>query len=258
MNCGMKKHASVAVAAFAALACGGHEANGGGTITEPLPVNRSTGDFAPAANAPRASGASTPRDVHDAYTLSDLRALESTKAWRELVEHLGDIAPAARDANWQALAEHGSTELLETLAIDQEPLHAAAVADELTKRFPTLTTSRSFMRKRAELGLRGFTACFQQSRSGVACTERLLGFVRSDPENHELAMDAGRLVSQRQFAYAAVPFFRVAVVGNADNGAMCDDEALKSATAAALTNLPGAHPLCADARKVLFACRKGR
>jgi hypothetical protein len=89
--------------------------------------------------------------VKSGCTMEDPAALERQRGWSELVEHLADIPPARRDATWAGLAERASIALLTTLATDKERFVAVTAADDLTKRYPTLTSSNAFMKKRAEV-----------------------------------------------------------------------------------------------------------
>jgi hypothetical protein len=190
------------------------------------------------------------------YTLDDLTALEQQRGWTELVDHLDDIPPAQRAAPWQGLAERGSVGLLTTLATDKEPFAAVAAADALTKRFPTLTSSASFMAKRAEVGLEAFKVCYQRSHSGAACTDRLIGYVQADPDNTALAMAAGRLIVVNQFPYVAVRAFKLAVVGKTGRARECADPELKRALRAAESSLPKGDPITVDAKQLRLACAK--
>jgi hypothetical protein len=212
---------------------------------------------APAAGVPRLPAAApvapTPPPATDVrrYGITDLEALAAQQGWRELVEHLGDIAPAERDERWQRLAERAATGHLETLARVNDRLGALAAAEGLPQRFPTLRRSAAFMQKRAEVGLAGFEACYATSQGGADCTGRLLGFVDDDADNAELMLRAGRLVIRRQFAYVAAPFFRRALRDRA--GPACEDRELGRAAAEAL-KLPKNDPLHADGAAIAKAC----
>lgn len=197
----------------------------------------------------------------DHYGVADLQALEKQRAWSELVGHLADIAPADRDATWQALAEESSVALLSTISTDHEMFAALVTADDLTKRFPTLTSSKTFMSKRAEVGLKGFETCFAHTRRGDACTERMLGFVESDPNNGELAMNAGALVTRNQTPFAAVPFYRVAIVGretSPETAKRCANDELKRAVRSGIDDAAQDTTFYTDARRVQLACSKAK
>lgn len=189
--------------------------------------------------------------------MDDLVALEQQRGYLEILEHLSDVAPAKRDAAWEGIAERAAVAWLAVLSTDREPLRAAAAADDLTKRYPTLRESEAFMGKRAAVGIEGFRACYAQHRSGEPCTERLLGFVQAAPDDAALAMSAGRLVIRNQFPYVAVRFFKLAVVGRSGQGESCADPELNRAVLAAEASLPKDHPLRADAAQIRAAC-KGR
>jgi hypothetical protein len=184
--------------------------------------------------------------------MDDLAALERAKSWRELLEHAEDVPPAARDAAWKRMLEAAAIGLL---AGETDPRVAVFRVEELRKRFPTLQASRTFMSRRAQTGIDAFKRCYEESWSGADCTEDLLAFVRGDPAEPALAMQAGRLVIKNQFPYVAARFFKLAVAVGPVTHALCADPDLQRATAAAIDGLPVGDAIRNDANDVRTACK---
>jgi len=113
------------------------------------------------------------------YTMADLLALESRESWGELIEHLEDVSPPNRDQKWEALAEKAAIQRLAGTGDNEQTLFET---EALLKRFAFLRKSKPFMKTRAEMGLKGFEACYDSSSSGAECTPRLLAFVDADPD----------------------------------------------------------------------------
>lgn len=167
------------------------------------------------------------------YSMKDLEALARSESWGELLQHLEDVPPAKRDAAWQRIAEKGALGRIGALSTDKDPLWALVTADGLTKRYPFLKKSRSFMSKRAEVGLKGFEACYEHSYSGGPCSDRFLPFVEADPGNVDFALKAGQLVIRKQHHYFAIPYFKWAVVWAKGSKKVCEASRLWDALSAA-------------------------
>jgi hypothetical protein len=181
------------------------------------------------------------------YSLEDLQALQKNEGWVELVEHLGDVPPSKRNAQWEAAAEAGAVGYLGTLTDASQGLTAS---DDLIKRFPPLKKSKAFMAKRNDVGLAGFEACFRGGYDLGDCNKRLTEFAGNDAE---LNLKAGNLVIRQIFAYNAAPYFRRAMAGKAAGAAECKEETLQRATLAAL-GLPSSDAKVADAQAVTEVC----
>lgn len=150
------------------------------------------------------------------YELADLKALESQQGWRELVEHLADVVPSKRDAEWKGIAERSLTALLDTLEVKDErkAQETLNVIDEQLKRWAWLKQSKPFLAKRADVGLKAFAMTFSSSRhttSDDPWRDRLKEFVAVDTLTADLPLRAGKLITSRLVADAAIPFFKPAL-----------------------------------------------
>lgn len=188
-------------------------------------------------------------------SMDDLTALSSSGENEELLHHAKDIAPAKRDAKWKAMVEKAAIASLESIDVDGEPWRAAIEPEGLAKEFPHLRTSRAFMDKRAEVGLKSFPRCYQHSWSGASCNDRLIAFVKGDKGNVKLAVQAGDIMIREQFPYIAIRAYRIAVLDFKGAASACGESELKRSVAAAFdANLPEDEAITKDAKKVKAAC----
>ena len=150
------------------------------------------------------------------YELADLKALETQQGWRELVDHLGDIVPSKRDAEWKGLAERSIVALLDTLET-KDAAKAQATLDEVDaqlKRWAWLKQSKAFLAKRADVGLKAFAVTYAASRHSISedpWRDALKDFVAADPLTADLPLRAGKLVTSRLVADVAMPLFKTAL-----------------------------------------------
>jgi hypothetical protein len=158
---------------------------------------------------PLAASAST-------YELADLKALETQQGWRELVDHLGDIVPSKRNDEWKGLAERSLVGLLSALDLKDERKAQQALGqiDEQLERWAFLKQSKPFLAKRAEVGLKAFAMTFGSSRHSAGddpWRDRLKEFVAADTVTPDLPLRAGKLITSRLVADAAIPYFKAAL-----------------------------------------------
>lgn len=189
-------------------------------------------------------------------SMADLVALSDAGDHAEFLEHAKDIAPGKRDAKWKALVEKNSIASLESIDTASEPWRAAFEPEGLVKNFPHLRSSRPFMDKRAEVGLKSFPACYQRSWSGASCNDRLIAFIKGDKGNVKLAVDGGNIMIREQFPYIAVRAYRIAILDFKGTSACSESELNRSVTAAIEANLPEDNPILQDAKKIQAACKK--
>jgi hypothetical protein len=187
----------------------------------------STGGAGASGGASAASGGG--------YSVDDLKALEKQGAWRELLGHLDDVAPSRRDAEWQRLAEAGAIGYLSEVKVtEEEPLSGMHAAEQMLKRYPTLKQSQPFMRKRAEVGVKGLLACFGSHycrESEEHWRGEVLKFAQSDPPN--VALPAAEMQMKILTAAVAIPLYEL-VLGTQQDAPLCKDAGLHKAVIGAL------------------------
>src|SRR5688572_17504153 len=65
------------------------------------------------------------------YTLADLKALVEQKAYMEAVQHMADVAPAERNAEWTDLAGRASAGLVSGATADQKLMYMLTIDQSL-------------------------------------------------------------------------------------------------------------------------------
>jgi hypothetical protein len=189
------------------------------------------------------------------YSLADLKALVGQNAFKEAFVHLGDIAPAQRNAEWIDIAAAASGGVLGTL--DTEDGTTLAAVDEIDREYPQLLKSAKYTRPRNELGLKGLFGCFGQttgywSSYGLDnCVKLGLRFVDNSNGDRVLALKVAKAARKSMNAYDAVPFVKRAL-GPKDTAA-CKDDDLKLAVVAGL-GLPPSYPNATESRAIMATC----
>lgn len=147
------------------------------------------------------------------YELADLKALDKDQSWRELVDHLTDILPSKRDAEWRAIAERACAGVLDAADL-KDATSAQRVldqSDELMKRYGWLKDSKPFLGKRAEVGLKALGWTFSNSRHSSSedpWLEKLITFVNADALTADLPLRSLKLVTSRLVAGVAFPLVK--------------------------------------------------
>jgi hypothetical protein len=188
------------------------------------------------------------------YEMTDLEALEKQSSWQELLDHAQDIAPAQRSDRWSKLVEEAGTGVLVGLDTDKLTFSGLATADDLTRRFPLLKKSKTFMAKRADVGLRAFTRCFdatgEDNADADACAQRLAGFADGDPDNADLSRRAIALIEKHMHATTASAFpIYYRLIGAKKGAKDCSNDGAKRAVVSAL-ELDKSDARVAQAREV--------
>ena len=171
------------------------------------------------------------------YELADLKALDKDQSWRELVDHLNDIVPSKRDAEWKAIAERACSGVLEPSLKDAATARRTLdQLDELMKRFGFLGQSKAFLAKRAEVGLKALGWTFSESRHSSGDDPWLEGvnaFVAADSVTPDLPFRALKLVTSRLVAVVAFPLVRTALAKGGKS--VCKDADVQKSLLGALS-----------------------
>jgi hypothetical protein len=164
--------------------------------------------------------------------MEDLRALAQTQSWVELINHLQDISPSKRDADWKKLAEQAGVGVL-TSTTQGDPLAGIQASEKMLENFPELKSSKAFMEKRNEVGLQAFSnSCFPSNWLADECNKALKTFVEQDRGNTALAFQAGKVARLNLKSWAATPYFFMAIKQAGDP--RCKDEDVSLAVISAL------------------------
>jgi hypothetical protein len=158
-------------------------------------------------------------DKDKSYSLDDLKSLVSSKSYKEAVEHLGDIAPSQRNADWLAVATDAATGYVSGMTNDH-------LVEQLMK-------SPKYQKARADIGLKGYEACFKASYDLDECIKHAMKFIEGDAGNADLALRMSKLVRMNGNAYNALPFFKKALSAKA-TATVCKDKDLEMAVVAGI------------------------
>lgn len=172
------------------------------------------------------------------YELADLKALDKDRSWRELVDHLNDIVPSRRDAEWKAIAERACTGVLDPSELKDVPSSQRSLdqMDELMKRYGWLKDSKPFLARRADVGLKAMGWTYQSSRHSSGedpWMDKLKTFVAADAFTPDLALRALKLVTSRLVAVVAFPLVKPALARGGK--AACKDADVQQAMLGALS-----------------------
>lgn len=162
------------------------------------------------------------------YSLADLKALVGQKSFKEAVEHLADVAPSERTAEWQTLAAEAAAGYIGALGND-DLVRKILEIERVDSEFPMVLKSPKYAKARMDIGLKGFEACFDMSYATKECFDHAIKFVDADAGNVELALKMAKLVRRNLTpAAGAASFFKRALTAAGKNtGAVCKDEDLK-------------------------------
>jgi hypothetical protein len=149
------------------------------------------------------------------YSIQDLKALNAKGSWEEMVEHLEDIPPSKRDAEWSTLTENACANFMASLELNEKNSRMALFAsDRILSRYPQLKQSKTFMAKRAEVLLKSFELSYgysSHSSGNDPWLDALKEFVKSDTLTVDLPQRAAQLVQKRLAAACAWPLWKTAI-----------------------------------------------
>ena len=162
------------------------------------------------------------------YTLADLKTLVSQKSFKEAVEHLADVAPSERTADWLGIAADAAAGYIGGLSND-DMVKKILEIERVDSEFPMIMKSPKYAKSRMDIGIKGFDACFDYSYAHKECFDHAIKFVDADAGNAELALKMAKLVRRNTTPHAgAASFFKRAITAAGKNaGAICKDEDLK-------------------------------
>jgi hypothetical protein len=189
------------------------------------------------------------------YTLADLKALVGQNAFKEAFQHLADISPSQRNAEWLDVAAAASGGVLGT--VDTDDGTTISLIDQIDREYPQLLKSAKYTKPRSELGFKGIEGCFAQTNGYWAsyglenCVKLGLRFVDNSNQDRALALKVAKVARKSMNAYGAVPFFKRAL-GPKDTAA-CKDEDLKLAVVAGL-GLPADNANATESKAIMATC----
>ena len=181
------------------------------------------------------------------YTLADLKALVAQKSFKEAVDHLGDVAPAERNADWQTVAADAATGYIGGLSNDNLVTKVVEI-ERVDAAYPTILKSPKYTKVRAEIGLTAYKGCFENSYWIEECLDHAYKFIEADTDNTDLAYKMGKLVRRNAKHWASLRYFKKALAAK-HTKAMCADEDIKLAVLSGL-GLPTSYDALPLAKEV--------
>src|SRR5687768_12013487 len=109
------------------------------------------------------------------YTLADLKTLVSQKSYKEAVDHLGDLSPSERNADWQAVAADAAAGYIGGLSNDNLVTKVLEI-EKVDGQYPTILKSAKYTKVRAEIGLKAYKGCFENSYWIDECLDHAFKF----------------------------------------------------------------------------------
>ena len=173
----------------------------------------------------------------EAYGMADLKALSGKGQWEELIQHIEDVPPSKRNAEWDALLERAATELM-TQYSNSSGYAAFRSAELLVERYPALTKSARFMAKRFEVSTVAFQNCLAETYDGSECLRSMQDFLKVGSPPPDVAFQFGKLVRGKLNHHLAVPFFHRGLQGKPANAPECADQDLGLAVKSGLALPP--------------------
>lgn len=181
------------------------------------------------------------------YTLADLKTLVSQKSFKEAVEHLSDVAPSERTADWQAVAADAAAGYIGSLKDDNLVTKVLEI-ERVDGEYPVILKSTKYTKVRGEVGLKAYKGCFENSYWIEECLDHAYKFIEADADNTELAFKMGKLVRLNAKHWAALRYFKKALTAK-NTKAMCADEDIKLAVLSGLA-LPSSYDALPIAKEV--------
>jgi hypothetical protein len=175
------------------------------------------------------------------YTLADLEALVSERAYQEAITHLADIAPAQRTAKWLEVAASAAAGLLATL----DDTAKVFAVDAIDREYPQLAKSAKYAQARAEHGIVGLVACYRD-RDFTECAK--FGERLASGTDRKLVLEVARVTTKYGDAAVAAPLFKRVL-----DKSLCGDEQVRRAAIASIERIVPA----TDARAIIQTCWDG-
>ncbi len=105
-------------------------------------------------------------------TMLELQGMVSKQRWAEALLRVQDIVVGQRDESWKKLVTRVAIGHLSQLAAEASP-GRDLVAVELGRRYPFLTRSTDFMRRRNDAIVSGYRDCVALDAKEIYCPARL-------------------------------------------------------------------------------------
>ncbi|MBM5099869.1 hypothetical protein HYN96_16955 [Vibrio parahaemolyticus] len=158
------------------------------------------------------------------YTMDDLKALNGSKNWNELLAHAEDIRPSQRNSEWESLVQNAALGAFEHYVASGAKDDAIGLGQQLILSYPFLSQSKSFTHQFSKELVPAAQPCIQYAIEG--CVENYGQLLSTLAPSAEVSYEEGTKVFQNVSKSLSVPFF-AAAVQQAEN--YCADENVANA-----------------------------
>ncbi|MFT6071459.1 MAG: hypothetical protein ACJAT2_001638 [Bacteriovoracaceae bacterium] len=137
------------------------------------------------------------------YDIKDLEVLESSKSYREFLDHAKDIRPSSRDKHWSEMVSNMATSYIKDLL--EKKSYQKEVFDYVQKlsHWAELKKDSYFQHKRHEYSTTYFKKCL-----GPSCVKDLTVFWNTSRQDGELAKKLALILKELDPAAPLSPFLK--------------------------------------------------
>jgi hypothetical protein len=187
----------------------------------------------------------------DELAMQDLKALDTQKAWSELLDRADQVKPSARDASWKPLVVAAATHVVQAISADSTTSLATArgMIDRVPpaeRKFPFVRDDAGYRAAKAK-AIEGVLAMCKDDHSGCGVLVEALA-VGVDRFAKGSAREIAIMVGDDLGAAESIHFWTLAV---GDDAAACKDIGLERSVIATLT---AGGDRVADAQKTANTC----
>ncbi len=190
----------------------------------------------------------------DKYSMKDLKALQKSKSWGELLAHGLDVAPSDRDEEWQEVIEAAAVGQLQE-AKDEDMKYLSSMQariDADVKTFTFLKTAKKYKRAASKAMIKTYKGCYQSREckrgSDIDWLLSVKAYVEAEGTDPVTACDAGDMISTFMTPTASLHMYDLATPKGGD---CCKSKSLKEAVKAGLKDAQYKE----DAQKVAKRCK---
>lgn len=188
------------------------------------------------------------------YSMKDLKALQKSKSWGELLAHGLDVSPGDRDEDWQEVIEAAAVGELSELK-DEELKYLGSTKGRIEgnlKAFTFLKSSKKFKRAASKAMIKTYKGCYQsrecKNGSDIDWLISVKHYVESEGTDPVTACEAGDMISTFMTPTAALHMYDLATPKGGD---CCKSKSLKESVKAGSKDAENKD----DAAKIAKRCK---
>lgn len=140
------------------------------------------------------------------YTMDDLKALNGSKNWNELLAHAEAIRPSQRNSEWESLVQNAALGAFEHYVASGAKDDAIGLGQQLILSYPFLSQSKSFTQQFSKELVPAAQPCIQYAIEG--CVENYGQLLNTLAPSAEVSYEEGTKVFQNVSKSLSVPFLQ--------------------------------------------------